>query len=276
MNFGIAGHKFLQDYISDNLIDEDGYAKQNPTDEDIDTDLPSAMQTALKTFAKELIASYKPGTRFLIESKVLNEKEKGMLASTVDFKAFEPNEVDGKPDMKVHTLDWKFTSLGTDKSDLPFWNIESWPKQMGEYVKMDRNLGITTQQTGKSRMVPFIVSWKNKVLGDPSSGIVPNELEVGNVDPKKETLTYLIPVPIPTESTENKRVDALVRAFRNQYEKIRISKFGKSVEEKNEFLNQLSTAIRKLQVQLNFEPIAAIGKQFLNNSARALKTFENI
>jgi hypothetical protein len=276
MEFGNSGHKFIQDYINVNLIDKDGYAKLTPTNNDVDTDLPSSMQTALETFAKELIASYKPGTRFLIESKVLNEKEKGMLASTVDFKAFEPNEVDGKPDMKVHTLDWKFTSLGTDKSDLPFWNIESWPKQMGEYVKMDRNLGITTQQTGKSRMVPFVVSWRNKVLGDPSSGIVPSELEVGNVDPKKETLTYLIPVPIPTESTENKRVDALVRAFRNQYEKIRISKFGKSIEEKNEFLNQLSIAIRKLQVQLNFEPIAAIGKQFLNNSARALKTFENI
>lgn len=276
MNFGIAGHKFIQDYTNENLIDEDGYAKQNPTDEDIDTDVPLVMQTALKIFAKDLIASYKPGTRFLIECKVFNEKEKGMLASTVDFKAFEPIEINGKPDMRVDTLDWKFTSLGTDKEDLPFWNIESWPKQMGEYVKMDRNVGITTNQSRKSRMVPFIVSWKYNVPGIAASGIKPDELEVGNADPKKETKTYLIPVPIAKESTENKKVDALVRAFRNQYEKIRKSKFGKSIQEKNAFLNQLSTAIRQLQVQLNFEPIAIIGRQFLDNSARALKTFENI
>ena len=276
MNFGIAGHKFIQDYTNKNLIDEDGYAKQNPTDEDIDTDVPLVMQTALKIFAKDLIASYKPGTRFLIECKVFNEKEKGMLASTVDFKAFEPVEINGKPDMRVDTLDWKFTSLGTDKEDLPFWNIESWPKQMGEYVKMDRNVGITTNQSRKSRMVPFIVSWKYNVPGIAASGIKPDELEVGNADPKKETKTYLIPVPIAKESTENKKVDALVRAFRNQYEKIRKSKFGKSIQEKNAFLNQLSTAIRQLQVQLNFEPIAIIGRQFLDNSARALKTFENI
>ena len=276
MNFGIAGHKFIQDYINENLIDEDGYAKQNPTDEGIDTDVPLVMQTALKIFARDLIASYKPGTRFLIECKVFNEKEKGMLASTVDFKAFEPIEINGKPDMRVDTLDWKFTSLGTDKEDLPFWNIESWPKQMGEYVKMDRNVGITTNQSRKSRMVPFIVSWKYNVPGIAASGIKPDELEVGNVDPKKETKTYLIPVPIAKESTENKKVDTLVRAFRNQYEKIRKSKFGKSIQEKNAFLNQLSTAIRQLQVQLNFEPIAIIGRQFLDNSARALKTFENI
>ena len=77
-------------------------------------------------------------------------------------------------------------------------------------------------------MVPFIVSWKYNVPGIAASGIKPDELEVGNADPKKETKTYLIPVPIAKESTENKKVDALVRAFRNQYEKIRKSKFGKS------------------------------------------------
>lgn len=276
MKFGTDGHDFIENEIKNNLIDENGYAKENFTDDIIDTDLPTSVQVALRSFARELIRSYKPGTRFLVESRVVNTKEKGMLGSTVDFKAFEPFERNGKPDMKVDTLDWKFSSLGTDKEDVAWWNVEKWPLQMGEYVKMDRNLGITTQQTGKARMIPFVPTFEYAVPGVPSSGLVLKELEVGSVDPKKESKLYLIPVPVSTETTGSKKVDALVRAFRNQYDKLRISSFGKSTGEKNEFLNQLSKAIRQLQVQLNFEPLAAIGKQFLNNSARALKTFEDI
>jgi len=250
------------DYININLIDENGYAKENPTTDAVDTDLPKATQVALTSFAKDLIASYGEGTRFLIESRVINEKEKDMLGSTVDFKAIEPVEVNGKPDIRVDTLDWKFTSLGADKEDIQWQNIKKWPLQMGEYVKMDRNLGITTQQTRKARMVPFVPTWEYAIPGMPSSGIVLKSLEVGNIDPKKESKLYLVPVPIATETTGSARVDALVKAFRNQYDKLYRSKFGKSVEEKREFLNQLSKAIRQLQVQLNFEPIAAIGQQF--------------
>lgn len=276
MKFGIDGHDFIENEIKLNLIDSEGYAKENFTNDVIDTDLPTSIQLALRSFARELIRSYEPGTRFLVETMVVNEQVKGKLGSTVDFKAFEPVERNGKPDMKVDTLDWKFSSLGTDKDDVAWWNVEKWPLQMGEYIKMDRNLGITTQQTGKARMVPFVPLFEYATPGVPSSGLVIKSLEVGNVDPKKEKKLYLVPVPIATETTGSKKVDALVTAFRNQYDKLRISSFGKSTDEKNEFLNQLSKAIRQLQVQLNFEPLATIGQQFLNNSARALKAFETI
>lgn len=277
LKFGIDGHNFLENFIKNNLIDKDGYAKAVPTNEPVETPLSSTVQEALTIFAKELIASYKPGTRFLIENKVINEKEKGMLGSTIDFKAFEPVEINGKPDMRVDTLDWKFTAVDEqDKEDIAWWNIKSWPKQMGEYIKMDRNHGITTEQTRKSRMIPFIASWKYNVAGNATSGIKLKQLEVGNIDPKKETKLYLVPVPLETETTGSKKVDTLVKSLRNYYDKLYPGSFGKSVEDKKDFLNQLSKAIRQLQVQINFEPIAIIGKQFLNNSARVLNTFEEM
>jgi hypothetical protein len=277
LKFGIDGHNFLENFIKNNLIDKDGYAKAVPTNEPVETPLSSTVQEALTIFAKELIASYKPGTRFLIENKVINEKEKGMLGSTIDFKAFEPIEINGKPDMRVDTLDWKFTAVDEqDKEDIAWWNIKSWPKQMGEYIKMDRNHGITTEQTRRSRMIPFIASWKYNIAGDATSGIKLNKLEVGNIDPKKETKLYLVPVPLETETTGSKKVDTLVKSLRNYYDKLYPGSFGKSVEDKKDFLNQLSKAIRQLQVQINFEPIAIIGKQFLNNSARVLNTFEEM
>ncbi len=77
-------------FTKENLIDKDGFAKKEFTNTPIASDLSPAIQEKIKAFARELILSYPEGTRFLIEKKVINTKEKGMLASTVDFKAIVP------------------------------------------------------------------------------------------------------------------------------------------------------------------------------------------
>ena len=277
MNFGEMGHNFIEHYITRNLIDKNGYARDIFLNEDVDSDLPQEVQDALILFTQDLIKSYSPGTRFLIETMVVNQKEEGMIGSKVDFKAYEPVEVKGEQTVRVDTLDWKFTSLDSkDKDDIAWYKVKKWKAQMGEYIKMDRELGITTQQTRKARMVPFVATWNYNMPGSKSSGITLSKLEIGKVDSRDETNVYLLPVPIDTETTGNKKLDQLVTAFQNYYEKLYTMSFGLNKAEKNKTLGQLSKAIKQLHMQLNFEPITAIGQQFLNNSGKALLTFRDI
>jgi hypothetical protein len=275
-DWGIEGHEFMQNYITNNLIDKDGFKRDVFLDTPVTTRLNTIIQSKLKEFAKELISSYRPGTRFLIEEMVINLKEKGMLGSTIDFKAIEPTE-DGK-DIRIDTLDWKF--MGIDKTredDIPWYKQRDWIPQMGEYSKMDREYGATPNQLRKARMIPFIVNYDYNKKGDPKSGLYASSIEVGKLDSLTETNLYLLPVPGTIESTGIKEVDRLTASLVQYYEKLR--KKAVSPEEKASKkiqLTELSKAIRSLRMQLNFSQLSNVGITFLKNASKAFKTFENL
>jgi hypothetical protein len=278
-DFGNAGHDLIENEILINLIDKDGFAKKEFTNTPIASDLEPTIQEKIKTFIRELIRSYPEGTRFLIEKMVINTKEKGMLASKVDFKAIIPViNKEGQPDIKVDTLDWKFMGIDKNKTeDVPFYKRKDWIAQMLEYVKIDRNYGLKPDQTRKSRMVPFIVNYEYNVPGVRKSGVYAKSLEIGKLDSTQETNLYLLPVPIMTESTGKKEVDKLILALRKQWEKL----YSKSVapenrDAKNLQLNEIDKAIRHLHVKLDFEPLYNVGKTFLDSAATTFKSFENI
>ena len=278
-DFGTEGHALIENEILTNLIDKDGFAKKEFTNTPIASDLSSKIQEKIKAFARELILSYPEGTRFLIEKMVINTKEKGMLASKVDFKAIIPViNKEGQPDIKVDTLDWKFIGIDKNKTeDIPWYKRRDWIAQMLEYVKMDRNYGLKPDQTRKSRMVPFIVNYEYNVPGVRKSGVYAKSLEIGKLDSTQETNLYLLPVPIIAESTGNKEVDKLILALRKQWEKL----YSKSVapenrDAKNLQLNEIDKAIRHLHVKIDFEPLYNVGKTFLDSAATTFKSFENI
>lgn len=126
--WGSKGHAFMEAVISKELIDKDGYAIKNPAKVSIDTDLNPIIQQKLRDFARQLIKSYPPGTRFLVEKKIVNTKTKELLASTFDFKAIVP---DVKTGFKVDTLDWKFVKLNKEENeDIPFYKQNEW-KEIG-------------------------------------------------------------------------------------------------------------------------------------------------
>ena len=142
---------------------------------------------------------------------------------------------------------------------------------MSEYVAIDRSYGLKHEQIGKSRMIPFVVAYNYNKNGDITSI---KSLEIGNIDPTKEDIIYLLPVPSTEESTGNKQVDALIVKLKDQYKKL----YGKRVEEKdkedkNEQLNQLAKAIRKLHLQINFEPLQLEAKTFLGNAKKVLDKY---
>jgi len=275
--WGLEGHSYIENYIKQNLVDDKGYALANPTDKDIKSRLNPEMKKALRDFAIELVRSYdnKPGTRFLVEVKMVNEKVSGMIASTIDLKVISP---DAKTGIKVDTYDWKFTSIDKNRTeDIPWYKRGEWKQQMGEYTKMDYSYGIKPEQIGKARMIPFIMNYEYAIPGEPRSGLVAKSIEVGKLDSLQETKLYLLPVVTSAETTGSTKVDELVRSLEQQYDKV----FEKGVpaekyDAKVYRLQQISKAIRLLQMKLNFEPLAILGESFLKDASQAFKEFENL
>jgi len=277
--WGDKGHTYIKNFISANLIDENGYARTTPLNNRIATNLNDDIREKLDAFSKELINSYPKGTRFVIEKMVINKKAKGMIGSTVDFMAIEPiTKADGTKDAKVDVLDWKFTSINKSVADdIPWYKQKEWKAQMGEYSKIMYNYGVKPTQLRKTRMVPFQSNYLYAIPGDPSSGLVLTSIEIGKLDNIEETNLYLLPVPLNTESTGNEKVDRLIASLRRWHEKLYktvVSEEQKAT--KNIQLNQISTAIRKLHLQLDFAPLASVGVTFLNNAKETLNSFENI
>jgi hypothetical protein len=279
--WGTEGHNYLEEYIRTNLIDENGYALplEQRKDIEIDSPLKQEVRKAVKTFADELVASYKPGTRFLIETMVANLRTKEKIGSRIDFMAFEPIENSkGESDVRIDILDWKFAGFNTEKNkDVPIYNQKDWKEQMGEYTKMAYNLGIERNQLRKTRMIPFVLNYRYAIKGDKASGLYPSSVEIGKLDTTQETNVYLLPVATNFESTGNENVDKLLASLRGLYDKMYIGyvspeeKFTKITK-----LDQLSLAIRNLHLKLNFFPIYDVAVSFLNDVKSTIKEFENI
>ena len=279
-DWGDAGHAFQQNDLETNFIDKaTGLAYATPLNNTITSTLPLDIQKQLHNFNRELIASYPAGTRFLVEEMVVNTKEKGMIGSRVDFKAIYPvQKKDGTWDMKIDTLDWKFTTVDkTLYDDISRDKIKDWVPQMGQFVAIDYTYGANQTQIGKARMIPFILNYNYKIAGDKKSGLYPESMEVGKLNSLEETNLYLLPVPIITETTGNEAVDKLVVSLQAQWDKLWNKKTPFAEKDKKiADLAELSKAIRFLHLKIDFEPLVNVGKTFLNNAADTLKEFNNI
>jgi hypothetical protein len=276
--WGSEGHRYVEQYIKTNLIDQDGFKKPY-TDTPINSVLDNEAQEKLNRFAENLIDSYPEGTRFLIEKMAINQREKGMLASTIDFIAVYPTEKkDGTPDVGVDILDWKFTDIDkTREEDIPWFKQKDWKPQMGEYTKMLYEYGFKPGQIKKARMIPFIMNYDNVVKGDSKSGLRPTSIEIGKLDSLTETNLYLLPVPINSETTGNAAIDDLLKSLRSYWEKIYSKQVSPEARAtKMIHLNQLSKSIRTLHVSLNFAPLVSVGRTFMSTSRAALDSFKGV
>lgn len=278
-DWGSDGHSFAEVTLKTDLLDEDGYAKEVFTKSAIASRLNSTIQTGIRSYLEELVRSYPPGTRFLVERKGTNTSVKGMIASTLDLVIVEPiRKADGTRDMRVDIFDWKFTNFNkSNNEDVPFYKQTEWKAQMGEYSKMLYSYGLKPEQLRRARMIPFYANYENKVRGDRKSPLILKSLEIGKVDNIKETKLYLLPVALDTETTGNKKVDDLVKSLRTQWEKL--YKSPRTEEEylaKKLKLNQLAKAIRYLHMKQDFAPLSIVGKNFLVDAKKTLDSFEAI
>jgi len=272
--WGTEGHGYIQGFLQSLIDPITGLRREVPIAYDPITNLPTSVQKAIKDYILELVNSYKPGSRFLIEHKMVNKKEK--IASTIDLTVFEP---DDKVGFYKDTYDWKFTTV--DKSqlspDVHFLKQKEWKLQMGYYDKMGYNLGIKSSQTRRSRMIPFIMTYRPEVKGDWETPLKVKSIEIGKFDNLKETKLYLMPVSVDDESTGNKKLDKLIQSLRQEYNKLfkaQVSaeeKYAKTVR-----LQQISEAIRRLHMTVNFEPLVNVMTSFLNHSKDIIDSFADI
>lgn len=277
--WGLAGHGFIENTIKNDLTDKDGYAKAEFTTTPLDTELNSTIQTSIRSYLEDLVRSYAPGSRFIVERKVVNDRVKGMIASTIDLIVIEPViKEDGTKDIKVDIYDWKFTNFDkTSNEDIPFYKQNEWKAQMGEYTKMLYNYGVKPNQLRRTRMIPFIANYDRAIKGDKNSKLMLKSLEIGKFDSLKETKLYLLPVALDTESTNIKKVDELKASLQNQWEKLYVKDVGAEKKfQKNIQLKELAKAIRSLHMKLDFAPLYNVGATFLDRAKKAFEEFENI
>jgi len=264
--WGSDVHSYFEQMAKNSFLDKDGYRKAVPTPYNATTNLSPEVTEILDGFLAKVFASYPEGTRFISEEFLLNEKED--IASTLDFMAFVP---DGNS-FYVEVLDWKTTTIDLEQTeDVPWFKQGEYKKQMGEYVKILQRYGIKPAQIRKARMIPIKANYENMIPEDYNSPLFLESVEIGDLDNPKETQLYLLPVPIDFESTGNKRLDKLIQALRNQYDKF----VRRVVDPRQQYLKdtqrqELAIAIRKLHLQMDFGPIASIGNTFLNNSRAVL------
>jgi hypothetical protein len=67
-DWGTEIHDYIDKYITNNLIDKDGYKLATPLNNAVATKLTPKIKERVEQFSKELINSYEPGTRFILEA----------------------------------------------------------------------------------------------------------------------------------------------------------------------------------------------------------------
>lgn len=265
-HWGSDVHEYFEKMFKNSYLDENGYARPVPIPYDVQTPLNQDVREILDGLMAKLIASYPEGTRFISEEYVINEKED--VASTLDFMAIFP---EGNS-FRVDILDWKTTTIDLEKTDdVPWFKQGEYKKQMGEYVKILQRYGLKPSQIRKARMIPIKANYEHMIPEDFGSPLFLESIEIGDLDNPKDTQLYLLPVPLDFESTGNKRLDKLIQALRDQYDKF----VSRVVDPKQQYLKdtqrqELAKAIRKLHLQMDFAPIASIGNTFLGNARKSL------
>jgi hypothetical protein len=260
--WGSDGHEYIEKMIINSYTDSKGYIRDTPIAYNAKTSLNPEVQDILNGLIEKLLASYPKGTRIFAEKFVYNEKED--LASTMDFTAFIPEE----KSFYVEALDWKFTTIDLERTeDIPGFKQEEYKKQMKEYVTILQRYGLKPSQIRKARMIAFKANYDHLIPDDYKSPLILESIEVADLDNIKEAELYLLPVPLDFESTGNKRLDKFIQSLRVQYDKF----VKRVVDPRQQYIKdtqreELSRAIRKLHLQMDFIPIVNIGNTFVKNA----------
>jgi hypothetical protein len=260
-----------QDWILKNhLLDSEGKFIKDPNNRLSDAYYVSQLSEANKKFYTKLkasmeirLATFPKDTVFLSEMTVYDPKRD--LAGTIDFIAIEPSG-------KTHILDWKFKRIANTEmqDDIPWYDVISWKTQMKNYKSILSNAyGVTFDGTEQTRMVPIRAVYTK---ADKKRNIKPEliDIEIGDVDPKTEERSYLLPVGLDEERTGIKRVDQLIEKLNKVYDTISERKVDPDKKkEKAEQLNALYKAIRQLKMRNNLKPLIQQAG-ILNKSIRAV------
>ncbi len=211
------------------------------------------------------LEQFPAGSKFGLEEMLYNEKAN--RASTLDL-------IVQLPDNSVKIYDWKFMGFSLDNNvDQPFQKRRQHALQLGDYKKtLKESYGITKVD---AQTVPIHAVYADQMVNGEQSPVL-YSVTIGNANIKDETRTYLLPVVPEGQSSGNLEVDRLVASLEAHYKRLYSRNEGSTYEEKMRALNQLSAAIRNLQVAMNFGPLKAETLEFKKNADRLLDKYENV
>jgi len=274
MATGDAGHKDIQ-WMMENVFLSPDRTLLPENQEGDDTNYVSRLEPndrrlydTLKGNLRERLASFGPGTKFLVETTIYNGTN---TAGTVDLIVVTPEG-------KVSMLDWKFTKINTTyNKDIPWYKIGAWKEQMGYYKSMlQSQYGVDPKDFVQTRMIPILTTYSE---GDPKLKIAPTvtDVRIGSVDVKLIDEAYLLPVGVEDEDTGNKKVNALLVKLNGIYKSLSGKKAVSPTDKANkaEELNYLYSAIRQLQMRENVKPLLEQAKILNKNITNIIKEYND-
>jgi len=269
---GTLGHAAFE-YAFKKLVDDDGYIRDVPLDEDDyekhNPEFDRAMYEILRDNLKERLNSFPKDTRF--KSEVVIYDAKRDLAGTIDFLAIEPSG-------KINILDWKFTDIDITKADadVPWYKVAAWKIQMDNYKLMLQSAyGVKAEDFGQSRMIPIITRY---TVANRERNILPtlNRIIIGAVNPKDITDDYLLPVGIETERVQDPKIQKLLEKLNAEYSRLAEERaLPSEKQEKIVQLNSLFTAIRHLQIKGDLKPLLYQAKLLNEQIERLITKYED-
>lgn len=211
------------------------------------------------------LEQFPEGSKFGLEEMLYNEKVN--RASTLDL-------IVQLPDGSVKVYDWKFMGFSLETNmDQPFQKRRQHALQLGDYKRtLKESYGVKKVD---AQTIPIHATYQDRMVNGEQSPVL-SSVTVGNVNIKDETRTYLLPVVPEGQSSGNPEVDKLVASLEAHYKRLYARKDDSSQKEKIQALNQLSAAIRNLQVAMNFEPLKAETLEFKKNADRLLDKYDNM
>jgi hypothetical protein len=277
---GTKGHADLE-YAFSLFVDENGYLRdaaaraENKENDNYVSQIGSqSFYETLRDNLERRLESYPEGTRFLKEVAIYNGKN---LAGTVDFMAINKEG-------KIDILDWKFMNLNQEKyTDVPWYKIDSWNIQMDEYKKiLVANYGVQPKDFKQTRMIPILAEYsrgkkskEGKVIELPRlTGVKIGDVNVQDIDERED---FLLPVPTKDESTDNRKLDELLKKLNNAYERFAKEKVTPDRKEaKRDQLQSLFKAIRRLQVKRDVRPLIEQAKLLELKAKELLERYKNL
>jgi hypothetical protein len=204
MKKGTEIHSTIEEIIGRHIDKETGFLKVTPEDRPQNISIPEKYYNILEKHLKERLISYPKDTRFMVETKIVNEVYG--YAGTIDFLAILPTG-------QVDILDWKSMDLSYNiggksmkREDVHALTKQVHRQQLALYKQALLSVGVKNFR--QTRTIPIIVENttkkinKSKSFEDPKNLVIRlTSLEIGNVDPNKEAKSYLLPI-----STSNEEV----------------------------------------------------------------------
>lgn len=220
---------------------------------------------------------FEPGAKIITEQMIYNDT----VSSKVDGKALQgrAGTIDllvELPDGKgVKLYDWKFMKDLLEKPDQNFLKRQQHAYQLGDYKRTLKDAyGITASI--EAFTIPIHAEYgvyKNPTTKEETP--VLRSVTFGKLNFRDEDRTPMLPVVPDDQSSGNKKVDVLVKQLKAKYNKLYKLKVGdEEYNNKIEELNNLSAAIRNVQVALNFSPLALEAKNFRDTLTAISEKYE--